>query len=318
MKHFVYRLTALKPKDNRKYYCGKHSGKLNDLETGKYKTSSKIISSLFNKNNFSIKIIKVFNTSIDALKFEGFYHHKLNVQDHPLFFNQQNQTISPGFDRTGRVSVINTKSGERLSISTDEYYKNDHFESITKNNVLCKDKHGNISINSKKEYDNRDDLVGINKGFIFCRTKENGEKVKITKDEYYKNKHLYEYHLKKISAYDLITKKKIQINHEEFHKNERYVGIRSFVKERKEKCSICERNIGASNLNRHEKSHYSKILWITDFNNKNTYKTLSIDFFQKYQNDYYIIEKNKDKTFGFIDGIQYNIRYIGKVKKHLI
>ena len=35
-RHYVYRLTISLPNDPRKYYVGKHSGELEDFETGKY------------------------------------------------------------------------------------------------------------------------------------------------------------------------------------------------------------------------------------------------------------------------------------------
>ena len=65
--HYVYRVTI-----DEKHYIGKRSGLLNDLITGVYKTSSKIVQEkLKNGITFSkIKIIQVFSSSEDALNFE--------------------------------------------------------------------------------------------------------------------------------------------------------------------------------------------------------------------------------------------------------
>ena len=70
-RHYVYRLTISLPNDPRKYYVGKHSGDLDDFETGKYKTSSLLVNKILNeKVEFKSKIVKIFDTSKEALEFE--------------------------------------------------------------------------------------------------------------------------------------------------------------------------------------------------------------------------------------------------------
>ena len=85
--HYVYRVTI-----DGKYYIGKRSGCLNDLETGRYKTSSNIIQEkLRNGVTFSkIKILQVFSTEKEALEFESRILTRVNASKNPKFLNQHN------------------------------------------------------------------------------------------------------------------------------------------------------------------------------------------------------------------------------------
>ena len=85
--HYVYRVTI-----DEHYYIGKRTGFLNDLETGRYRTSSKLVhEKLKNGMTFSkIKILQVFSTEKDALKFEERILTRLNVRTNPKFLNQTN------------------------------------------------------------------------------------------------------------------------------------------------------------------------------------------------------------------------------------
>ena len=85
--HYVYRVTI-----DEKYYIGKRSGRLDDLETGVYKTSSKLVKEkLQNGMTFSkIKILQVFSSSKDALEFEKRILTRVNARKNPKFLNQHN------------------------------------------------------------------------------------------------------------------------------------------------------------------------------------------------------------------------------------
>ena len=89
--HYVYRVTI-----DEKYYIGKRSGLLNDLITGVYKTSSKIVQEkLKNGMTFSkIKIIQVFSSSEDALNFEKRILTRVNAKANQKFLNQCNGNSS--------------------------------------------------------------------------------------------------------------------------------------------------------------------------------------------------------------------------------
>lgn len=85
--HYVYRVTI-----DEKYYIGKRSGFLNDLHTGAYTTSSKLVhEKLQNGHHFSkIKILRVFSTSEEALEFEKRILLRVNAKRNPKFLNQCN------------------------------------------------------------------------------------------------------------------------------------------------------------------------------------------------------------------------------------
>ena len=85
--HYVYRITI-----DERYYIGKRSGLLDDLITGAYKTSSKIVQEkLKNGITFSkIKIIQVFSSSDDALDFEKRILTRVNAKENKKFLNQCN------------------------------------------------------------------------------------------------------------------------------------------------------------------------------------------------------------------------------------
>ena len=89
--HYVYRVTI-----DEKHYIGKRSGLLNDLITGVYKTSSKIVQEkLKNGMTFSkIKIIQVFSSSEDALNFEKRILTRVNAKANKKFLNQCNGNSS--------------------------------------------------------------------------------------------------------------------------------------------------------------------------------------------------------------------------------
>lgn len=85
--HYVYRVTI-----DEQYYIGKRTGFLNDLITGRYKTSSKIIQEkLKNGHHFSkIKILQVFSTEKEALEYEKKYLTRVDARRNPKFLNQHN------------------------------------------------------------------------------------------------------------------------------------------------------------------------------------------------------------------------------------
>ena len=85
--HYVYRVTI-----DEKYYIGKRSGRLDDLHTGAYKTSSELVQEkLQNGMTFSkIKILQVFSSSKDALEFEKRILTRVNARKNPKFLNQHN------------------------------------------------------------------------------------------------------------------------------------------------------------------------------------------------------------------------------------
>ena len=112
--HYVYRVTI-----DGKYYIGKRTGFLNDLVTGRYKTSSKLIwEKLQNGMTFSkIKILQVFSTAKDALEFEKRILMRVNAKANPKFLNQCN-----GKGSEFCLKQHSEKSKEKMSETTKERY----------------------------------------------------------------------------------------------------------------------------------------------------------------------------------------------------
>ena len=217
--HFVYRITYKQPFDKRKYYVGKHSGKLDDFETGKYKTSCKKLRNIFNLNDFEVKIVKIFDDTLKALHYEAKYHQRLNVQDHPLFFNEQNQTVCSGCDRTERVTVIFKNTGEKMTISSKTYKDHqDLYESLSLNKVVCKDKEGNTFFMDKELFDKNNNLVGINKNVVHVIDKETNKKITVTTDDFKNNREKYKHWFDGcVTCYDCFEKTAKMISSEEFY-----------------------------------------------------------------------------------------------------
>lgn len=141
--HYVYRVVI-----DRYYYIGKRTGFLNDLITGRYKTSSKLVrEKLKNGYHFSkIKILKVFSTSEEALEFENRILTRVNASTNPKFLNQQNGSG----DFTLKQHTEKTK--EKLSEIKIEY-----FNPETENGRRNKENQSKI----RKEYFNPETEEGI-------------------------------------------------------------------------------------------------------------------------------------------------------------
>lgn len=91
---YTYRLTCTHPDSPEKYYYGfrKSSDPRNDIN---YLSSSLFVKRAvkkFGKQFFRKKILKIFETKIEAMEHEMFLHNRLNVAFHPKFFNRYNQS----------------------------------------------------------------------------------------------------------------------------------------------------------------------------------------------------------------------------------
>jgi len=97
-EHYVYRVTDYN-RNVKQHYYGSHTPpknkKYNNLidEFWTYKTSSK--KNILNenvKNNYKVKIIKVFNNPADKIILESYLHQYFDVKNNNLFWNESNQT----------------------------------------------------------------------------------------------------------------------------------------------------------------------------------------------------------------------------------
>lgn len=117
--HYVYRATI-----DGQHYIGKRTGFLNDLITGRYRTSSKIIrEKLKNGAHFSkIKILKVFSIEKEALEFEKRILTRVNAKTNPKFLNQTNG--NKDFCLKQHTEKTKKKMKERFNQNTEQGRKN--------------------------------------------------------------------------------------------------------------------------------------------------------------------------------------------------
>ena len=235
-RHYVYRLTISLPNDPRKYYVGKHSGELDDFETGKYKTSSLLVKKILNeKVEFKSKIVKIFDTSKEALEFESKYHKRLDVENHEKFFNMQNQESPEKYkhaDTTGLSVVKDIILDKIVVIPKEEFEANrDRYEGATKNKRHVFDKLENKrKIISQEEFEaNRDRYEPI-KITEKIRVKENGKTFYVSKEEYSTGKYkAFSYNT--VTAFDTVEEKYKAIPKEEYYNNrDRYKHSRELSK----------------------------------------------------------------------------------------
>ncbi len=102
--HYTYRITNI---EEKKYYYGVHSSNIEPkLDLGiKYFSSSLnksfINDQKINTSKYKYKVIKFFNSKIEALQHEIYLHAKFNVKKHQSFYNDCNST-STGFSAIGK------------------------------------------------------------------------------------------------------------------------------------------------------------------------------------------------------------------------
>lgn len=316
MIHYVYRLTKINCTGEKKYYVGKRSGELDDLTTLKYKTSSKSVSPIFNTAEWKVKIIKIFNTPADAIRYESKYHWRVDASRHEKFYNEANQSSDGDFDRTGLLTVIDNLTDTRSTITCEEFYANrDRYTSISSLYVRAKELDTGKLVNVLKEVFYADDnLVGVNKGVVHVTEMSTGIKTTITCEEYGKNKEKYKHSFSGISAYDTVLQKICIVSKEDFD-GIRYIGVKAFTKERKHECHICGLQISSSNIERHKLAHHNRVLWITDLDNTNTYKCDEYTYYTKLKDTWNITPGNGYEGVGYINGVAKNLRYVGRVNK---
>jgi len=126
-EHYVYRVTDY-TRDVNQHYYGSHTPPKNKkydsliAEFWTYRTSSK--KNVLNedtKENYKVKILKVFDNPADKMIYEAYLHQYFDVKRNNNFWNGSNQTPF-GFDTTGKQGPNKNKpmseiSKKRLRIS---------------------------------------------------------------------------------------------------------------------------------------------------------------------------------------------------------
>lgn len=317
--HYVYRLTYLGNDKAQKYYVGKRSADFVDIGI-KYFTSSDVVEPIFKANpqNFKVKCVRVFKDCEEALNFERKYLKRVSAASNPLFFNECNSGSNGRPDRTNLVRVFDKEINDFITVAVDTYRNNmDRYVSDKADSVMVKDKFGNTSIITMDEFKNSNGkFMGVNKNVVHVTEKATGRKITVSKEEYQKNRDLYEFSLKGISVYDTVLKKKTVIDKKDFD-GVRYVGIKKFTGEGHKECPCCKRSISLSNFDRHLERHRTSKIYITKNDNSNTYRTTEYLYYTKYQNDYHEVEKSTHGMTAYLNGEPQDIRYVAKFCEEL-
>jgi hypothetical protein len=122
--YYVYRITNT---ILRKHYYGyRHSliAPKDDLGVKYFSSSSDkdfIKDQKENRHNYKYKIIRLFESKSEAIKFEITLHLKFNVEKNKSFYNKRNQS-SVKFDNTGKQfkRIVSLKTGKIKQISLEE------------------------------------------------------------------------------------------------------------------------------------------------------------------------------------------------------
>lgn len=190
-KSYVYEVTS--NIDNKKY-IGFRTSKQSDLvlDFWDYGSSSSRKSDILkNPNNYSLKILKVFDNRLEALYYESFLHKKLNVSINDNYFNRANSECVCGHsDVTGTVSVVVKDTGERKRINLSEYYNNpSKYITYVSGSVTVRFRGKKTFFNVTKEefYKNRELYFTTGEGIYFI--KDGDGFIKIKDYEYDCSKH---------------------------------------------------------------------------------------------------------------------------------
>ncbi len=182
--NYVYRVTH---KTSGMHYSGVRSSYINPLsDIGiKYFTTSKDKDFQNEFRNyperFKIKIVRTFATREEAGNFEVAYHTRLNVKDHPKFYNRGNQT-STLFDVSGTVAARSKGSSDKYRrIPQLEYYDNIELYETPSNG-----KFGNKNPNygNKMSQKSKDSISEYNKGIVSVIEISSSENIRISQKDF--------------------------------------------------------------------------------------------------------------------------------------
>lgn len=120
----------------------------------------------------------------------------------------------------GYVMCIDTTTGKSRRISKEEFYScPDRYVGITKGKVSAKNKKtGEIVTVSSDEFSSNGDLVGVTYGEFPVIDRVTGKTIIISKDEYDSSLHMHP-NKNKMGVYSLIERKNVQISTDEYGEN---------------------------------------------------------------------------------------------------
>ncbi len=198
--HYVYKITNLKPTDERKYYIGVRTAPNGTPQDDtKYMGSSKYLKESINElglEHFSKEILSTWDTREEANLEEYRLHQIYDVASNPEFFNR---AVSNGkeFCTHGFVTVKDRRDNKTKNVSKEDFNNFNYYEATTKNLILVKDKKTN-------------------------------KHVKITKEDFVKNKDFYEMHRNNIiTVIDIRTGAIVTVSTEDYKKFDYYVNLKA-------------------------------------------------------------------------------------------
>jgi len=187
--HYTYRITNLITK---MHYYGdrtsivKPSDDLGKVYFSSYTNKFFKVDQILNPSHYKYKIIKTFDTRVEAKELEKKFHMKFDVKNNPNFINRQNQNCIY-FDTSEKVTVID-KHGKTFQTSIyNEKYLSGELKGVASGLVACID----ILTNShcmvtKKEFKTDSNLVSVTASKILINIYDNNDKLMFSTDRNFK------------------------------------------------------------------------------------------------------------------------------------
>ena len=226
-EHYVYRVTDY-TRTEKEHYYGSHTPRLNKVydsleeEFWTYRTSSDYnILNEDKKEDYKVKILKVFDNPADKMIYEAFLHQYFDAKLHKSFWNESNQTHF-GFDATGnkKTSMVNKgfvvcldEDDNSIRVSKDEYHNNSSYKRVNQNCTSAIIK-GKIEMVTVDEF-NDNNLIHPNKNKKIIFLENNTYKRVDCFDEQYKNSKSYN----SGKVFVTIDNETKLIDSEEYHNN---------------------------------------------------------------------------------------------------
>lgn len=161
-------------------------------------------------NNNLKKFVKIASCHRDSkihktLQFENKLYVRTKESD--KFFQICRDEYNPKIhirNTTNKVVVknINDSDTENILVSKEEFENNPNLVSIHKGSLTVFDKKDKKYKRISKENYNTNDYSISSSNIVYCKNLETNEKVAVSKEEYYSNKHKYELYITTIKVYD--------------------------------------------------------------------------------------------------------------------
>lgn len=161
-------------------------------------------------NNNLKKFVKIASCHRDSkihktLQFENKLYVRTKESD--KFFQICRDEYNPKIhirNTTNKVVVknINDSDTENILVSKEEFENNPNLVSIHKGSLTVFDKKDKKYKRISKENYNTNDYSISSSNIVYCMNLETNEKVAVSKEEYYSNKHKYELYITTIKVYD--------------------------------------------------------------------------------------------------------------------